>query len=162
MRSAVILAIDALGNTNQTFYNAAKIDYTIDELGNTNSFFYDARGNVVQTIGADGLTNRTVYNDDAKPIYTLDRNGITGTRTDYDAAGRVTNVVRLTNISITISAVADGIWSTSLEREGTSYSTNSTEYFSNGWVKSRTDPRGQKTSYTYWDDGQTKTVTDAL
>jgi RHS repeat-associated protein len=159
----VILAIDALGNTNQTFYNAAgKVDYTIDKLGNTNRFFYDVRGNTVQTIGADGLTNRNVYNDDAKPIYTMDRNGITGTRTDYDAAGRVTNVVRLTNISITISAVSDGVWSSNLGSAGTPYSTNSTEYFSNGWVKSRTGPDGQKTSYTYWDDGQTKTVTDAL
>jgi YD repeat-containing protein len=151
------------GNASQTFYNAArKIDYTIDKLGNTNSFPYNARGNVVQTIGPDGLFTRTVYNEDAKPIYTSDRNGITGTRTDYDAAGRVTNVVRLTNISITISAVGDGIWATAVVSNGVPYSTNSTEYFSNAWVKSRTGPDGYKTSYAYWDDGQVKTDPDWL
>src|SRR5262249_54630307 len=125
-------------------------------------FYYDARGNLVQTVGADGLSTATVYNDDGKPIYTTDRNGITGTLTEYDGASRVTNTVRLTNIVINVNAVSDGVWSSSLGNAGTGYSTNSTEYFLNGWVKSRTGPDQRKTSYTYYDDGQTRTVTDAL
>ena len=159
----VVRTFDALGNTNQTFYNAlGKVDYTIDQRGNTNSFLYDAPGNVIQTIGPDGLVTRTVFNADGKPIYTADCNGITGTRTDYDAAGRVTNTIRLTNVSITISPVSDGIWTTITNSAGTPYSTNSTEYYANGWVKSRTGPDRKTTSYTYYDDGQTATVTDAL
>jgi len=111
----VIRTIDALGNTNQTFYTPlGKVDYTIDKLGNTNRFFYDARGNLVQSIGPDGLSTKTVYDEAGKPIYTTDRNGISGTRTDYDAASRVTNTVRLTNITITVSAVSEGVWSNSV------------------------------------------------
>jgi YD repeat-containing protein len=34
--------------------------------------------------------------------------------------------------------------------------------YDNGWVKSRTGPDGQTTSYDYWPDGQVKHVTDAL
>ena len=81
-----------------------------DRLGNTNSFCYDTRGNVVQTTGPDGLSTRTVFDGDGKAVYVSDRNGITGTRTDYDLAGRITNTVRLTNISITISAGATVRW----------------------------------------------------
>ncbi len=158
-----IRTVDALGNTSQTFYNPlGKVDHSIDKLGNTTSLFYDSRGNLVQTIGADGLSTATVYNEDGKPIYTTDRNGISGTLTEYDGAGRVTNTVRLTNIVIAVTAISDGVWSSSVANAGGGYSTNSTEYFLNGWVKSRTGPDGKKTSYTYYDEGQTRTVTDAL
>jgi RHS repeat-associated protein len=159
----VARSIDAFGKTNQTFYNAlGKVDYTIDRLGNTNSFFYDARGNTVQTIGPDHLATKTVFDEEGRPIFVSDRNGITGTRTDYDAAGRVTNSVRLTNMVINVTQVSDGIWASAVASNGVPCSTNSTDYFDNGWVKSRTDPEGHKTSYTYYDDGQTATVTDAL
>jgi YD repeat-containing protein len=57
----VVRTIDALGNSNQTFYTPlGKVDYTIDKLGNTNRLFYDARGNLVQSIGPDGLATQTV------------------------------------------------------------------------------------------------------
>jgi RHS repeat-associated protein len=159
----VTLTVDVLGNTNRTFYTSlGKVDYTVDKLGNTNRYFYDARGNVIQNTGPDNLSVRSVYNEDGKPVYTSDRNGITGARMDYDLAGRVTNTVRLTNITITISAIGDGVWSSSLASAGTPYSTNSTKYLENGWVEWRKGPDGQKTSYTYYDDGQIKTVTDTL
>jgi hypothetical protein len=85
-----------------------------------------------------------VCNQDGKPLYTTDRNGTSGALTEYDAAGRVMNRVRLTNLTIVVAAVADGVWSSSLGSAGVGYSTNSTEYLANGWVKSRTGPDGQK------------------
>lgn len=163
-QNRVIMTIDANGNTNQTFYDLnGKVSYTIDQLGNTNSFLYDARGNQIQAISALGTTTYTVYDLDSRPILTTDPNGITGTWSQYDAAGRVTNVVRLENVQVNIlpDANAPGQFTTEINSWGTGLSTNSTTYFANGWVKSRTSPDGT-TTYAYYANGQTETVTDPL
>lgn len=155
----VMASVDALGNTNRTFYNAlGKVDYTVDKLGNTNSFLYDPRGNLIRTIDALGLTNYTVYDDAGRAYFTLDRNGVTGTHTYFDAAGRATNVVRVTNAVVTIQAGPISV----LTSGGTPISTNATEYFPSGWVKKRVGPDNQPTTYAYWPDGQTMYVTNAL
>jgi len=154
-----VRTIDGLGNTNQTFYNAlGKVDHTIDKFGNTNSFLYDPRGNLIQTTHADGLVTHTVYDDNGRAFLTTERNGIIGTRSYYDSAGRVTNTVRLTNVVVTIEAGPRSV----ISNAGTGISTNSTEYFPSGWVKSRTGPDNQKTTYAYWPDGQLMYVTNAL
>jgi YD repeat-containing protein len=102
-QNRVIQTVEALGNTNRTFYNTlGKVDYTIDAFGNTNSFLYDALGNLIQTTYPNGTFTRTVYDSAGRTYLTTDRNGITGTRTDYDAAGRATNTVRLTNVVVNI------------------------------------------------------------
>jgi RHS repeat-associated protein len=158
----VTQTVDGNDNPSRTFYTAGgKVDYTIDKFGNTNSFLYDERGNMVQTTFPDGTVTRTVYNEDAKPYLTTDRNGVTSTRTDFDALGRATNVVRLTNVVINLQPVGNGMWSSGVGNDGVPISSNLTEYYDNGWVKSRTGPDGKTTSYDYWPDGQLMTVTDA-
>jgi len=161
----VTRTIDADGNTNRTFYNAmSKVDYSIDKFGNTNSFLYDARGNVIQSTYADGNFTRTVYDENARPYFTTDRSQTNGVRTYYDAIGRVTNSVRLTGVRIDIENDPNnsGQQRSVIGLGGTALSSNLTEYFANGWVKSRTSPDGKKTSYEYWPDGRMKTVTDPL
>ncbi len=116
-----------------------------------------------QTISALGTTNYTVYDADSRPILTTDPNGITGTLTEYDAVGRMTNVIRYENVHVNVvpDPSAPGQWTTSIASYGTALSTNSTCYFANGWVKSRTSPDGT-TTYSYYANGQTESVTDPL
>ncbi len=152
-------AIDPLGNTNSTYYNAfGKVDHSVDKFGNTNSFLYDTRGNLIRTTHADGLVTYTVYDDAGRAFFTTDRNGITATHTYFDAAGRATNVVRVTNAVVTMDAGPRTV----LTFGGYPISTNSTEYFDNGWVKKRVGPDGQPTTYAYWPDGQTMYVTNVF
>jgi RHS repeat-associated protein len=160
-----IRTIDGDGNTNQTFYNGAgKVDFSIDKFGNTNSFLYNARGNVIRTIGPDGLAALTVYNDDANPILTTDWNQITGTRTDYDPLGRVTNTVRLMNVEVDLAPDTNnpGFYITKVASPGTPFATNSTVYDAAGRIFSRTGPDRKTTTYDYYSDGQLKSVTDPL
>jgi RHS repeat-associated protein len=159
----VTQTIDADGNTNNTFYNGlGKVDYTIDRFGNTNSFIYDARGNLIQTTYPDGLVTHTVFDAAGRPYLTTDRNGVTGTLTDYDALGRATNVYRLTNVVVSLQTAGSGLWTTVTNAGWVVVSTNSTEYLLNGWVKSRTGPDRKTTTYAYWPDGQIMYVTNAL
>jgi RHS repeat-associated protein len=160
----VTMTIDAHGNTNQTFYTpGGKVDYTIDQFGNTNSFLYDARGNLIQSISPFG-TNHTFFDDNARPVLATDRNGISGTLTQYDPVGRVTSTIRATNVVVNIVADPNnpGQFMSAIGSAGVPCSTNFTAYYDNGWVQSRTGPDGQTTSYQYWADGQTMTVTDPL
>src|SRR5207253_2113573 len=59
-------------------------------------------------------------------------------------------------------AASPGPWESVISSNGVPFSTNSTEFFASGAVKSRTNPEGKRTSYPYWPDGQLMTVTDAL
>ena len=164
-QNRAVQTIDADGNSTRTFYNAlGKVDYTIDKFGNTNSFLYDARGNVIQTIYPNGTLTRTVYDDDGKPILTTDPNQITGTYTMYDALGRATNTIRYANVQVNLASdtISTGQVTTVIGSLGTPLSTNSTTYFANGWVQSRTGADGQTTTYDYWPDGQTMHAMDAL
>jgi RHS repeat-associated protein len=164
-QSRVIMTIDNEGNTNQTFYtDDGKVSYNIDKFGNTNSFIYDAAGNLIQTVFPTGTFNRAVYDGDGRRIMATDQNGISGTFTFYDAIGRVTNTIRATNVVINLQPDPNnpGQMISVVGSTGVPISTNSTSYYDNGWVKSRTDAAGQTTSYTYWPDGQTETVTDPL
>lgn len=160
-QNRVIQTIDALGNTNRTFYNTlGKVDYTIDKFWNTNSFLYDGLGNLIQTTYPNNTSTRTYYDAAGRATLTSDRNGVTGTRTDYDAAGRATNTVRLTNVLISIvysGSVAQSVVSSA----GAPISTNSTIYDPAGRVTSRTSPDGTN-SYDYYPDGQLMHVVDAL
>lgn len=164
----VTMAIDAYGNTNATFYNAiGKVDYSVSFYSSTNSItnsiIYNARGNVIQTVSPFGV-NSTVYDDNARPILTADRNGISGTLTEYDAVGRVMRTLRATNVVVNIVSDPNnpGQLMSVIGSAGVPYSTNSMEYFDNGCLKSSTGPDGQKTTYQYTANGQNQSVTDPL
>lgn len=160
----VVRTVDAFGNQTRKIYNdLGKPSLIIDQYGNTNSFLYDARGNFIQTISPFG-TNCTFYDDNARPILVTDHNGISGTFTQYDPVGRVTSTIRATNVVVNIVADPNnpGQFMSVIGSAGTPYSTNSTVYYDNGWVKSRTGPDGKTTTYDYWPDGRTMTVTDPL
>jgi RHS repeat-associated protein len=160
----VVKRIDALGNTNLTFYTAnGAVDYTVDKFGNTNSFLYDAQGRTIQATYPNGTFTRVVYDNLGRAYLTTDRNGITGTITDFDADGRATNTVRLANVTINI--VVDpqnqGRYMSTPGLTGMPLSTNSTVYNAAGQVSSRTTPDGT-TSYDYYPNGQVMHVIDAL
>jgi RHS repeat-associated protein len=169
----VTASMDADSNWTYTVYNEiGKVASTTNKLGLATSFTYDARGNLIQTIYPDSTVTRTVYDDNGRAVVSTSRAAFTNTvpdsmtfaratRTDYNAVGRATNTVRLTNAEITINNNA-GVVSAVLSGAGSALSTSSTEYYDNGWVKSRTGPDNQKTSYEYYDDGQLKAVTDPL
>ena len=161
----VIRTIDSNQNITRTFYNSlGKVDFAIDKFGNTNRFSYDARGNLIESIDSQGLAVRTVFDEDGRPILTADRNQITGTRTYYDALGRVTNVVRLKDVKIELQNDPKnaGQLRSVIASAGTALSSKLTEYLANGWVKTQTGVDGKTTSYEYFPDGQLKKVTDAL
>jgi len=163
-QNRVTMSIDAYGDTNQNFYDLnSHVSYTIDKYGNTNSFLYDARGDLIVTSNAIGTVIYTVYDLAARPILTTDANGITGTRMEYDADGRVTNVIRLENVKVNLipDANVPGLLTTVVVCWGTGLSTNSTTYYANGLTQSLTTPDGT-TVYTYWPNGQTETVADPL
>jgi len=160
----VTMAIDPYGNTSQSFYNLnGQVSYTVDKEGNTNSFLYDARGNLIAATNVTGTSIYMVYDLDSHPILTTDPNGITGTFTQYDADGRVTNVIRFQNVQVSLipDANAPGQMASTIVSLGTGLSTNSTTYYANGWIHTKTSPVGT-TTYTYWPNGQTETVTDPL
>jgi RHS repeat-associated protein len=157
--------VDAHGNEGRVHLNAiGSPEQTVDKYGNTNSYTYNARGHLIETRFWNGFFTRTVYDDNARPIITTDPNQITGARTEYDSAGRVTNVVKLMNVQVDLVAdpINSGHVRSVLSAVGTAIATNSTEYFPNGWVKSRTGTDRRKTSYEYWPSGQVKAVTDPL
>jgi YD repeat-containing protein len=163
-QNRVIMTIDQYGDTNQTFYDLnGKIVYTIDKFGNMNSFLYDARGNQIAATNVTGTVTYTVYDADSHPILTTDPNGVTGTLTEYDAVGRATNEIRLENVQVNLipDPSAPGQMTTVIAEQGTGLSTNSTTYFANGRVQSKTSPDGT-TTYAYYQDGQTESVTDPL
>src|SRR5205823_5520963 len=135
-----------------------------DKFGNTNRFLYDARGNLIQTMYRDGNFSRTVYDDNGRAVLATDRNQNTATRNEYDAVGRVTNVIRLLNARIDIVPDSDypGMVRSVIGALGTPFSTNSTEFYPGGLVKARTGPDRRTTTYVYWPDGKLMTVTDPL
>ena len=161
----VVRSTDPTGNETRTSHNPiGKAQFSVDRFGNTNQFLYDPRGNLIQATHPNGTFTRTVYDDNGRVILATDRNQITGTRTEYDAIGRVTNTVRLTGVSIDIVPDIDnpGQMRSVIGSAGTALSANATEYLANGWVKARINADGKKTTYEYWADGQVKSVTDPL
>jgi YD repeat-containing protein len=95
---------------------------------------------LIQATSPSGTFTRTVYDDNGRAVLSTDRNGVTGTRTEYDALGRMMNTVRLTGVSIDLveDTTNAGQTRSVIGSGGTPISTNSTEYLANGWVKSRT------------------------
>lgn len=163
-QNRVTQTVDELGNTSSIFYNSAgNVAYTIDKFGNTNSMLYDALGRLIQTTYPNNTFTRTAYDAAGRAYLTTDRNGTSpapGTMTLYDAQGRVTNLVRLTNVVVNI--VYNGSVAESMSNMATgAVSTNSTVYDAAGRVVSRTNPDGT-TSYDYYPDGQVMHVTDPL
>ena len=109
----VVSTLDPENNETQTVYNLiGKPIETTDKLGNTTRTTYDARGNVIETQFPDGTLTRTAYDANGRALVTTDRylpDGpapVNGSRTLYDAAGRVVRSERLGDVVIDI--VDDG------------------------------------------------------
>jgi RHS repeat-associated protein len=135
-RGNVTLKLDAEGAaTSYTYYpDSDRAKFETDHYGNTKSFAYDAKGNVtVETVGA------SLSDDPANPT-----TGYT-TRTTYDSHGSPLSMVDPDGRATTFSYDANG---------------NLLTYTAGADLSAPTV--GQKTSYTYYDDGSIDTITDAL
>ena len=79
---------------------------TTDRFGEVTETVYDARGQVVQTVDPLGRVSHTVYDDNGQAIRTDDAHlsggSAAGTRTYYDAAGRVVRTERHADVVITL------------------------------------------------------------
>ena len=85
-----VLAVDALNNTNRTFYNGiGKQAQTVEALNHTNKFFYDAAGLLTNTTFADGLFESYGYDAEGRKLTGTDR-GLHTTTYTYDNLGRLT------------------------------------------------------------------------
>lgn len=160
-QNRITQTVDAFGNTNSTFYDSAgRVAYTVDKFGNTNSFLYDALGDLIQTTYPNGTFVRTVYDAAGRAYLSTDRNGTSGTMTSYDAQGHATNVVRFTNVVVSIT-YNGSVAECTLNSATGPICTNSTVYDAAGRVLSKTSPDGT-TSYDYYPDGQLMHVIDPL
>jgi RHS repeat-associated protein len=84
---------DAEGNLIQYEYNAAnKQTLVIDALGRRTISRYDDNDRLIETVFADGLSNRFTYDANGKKTQSIDREGHI-TTFQYDAAGRSTALI---------------------------------------------------------------------
>src|ERR1041384_683436 len=117
-QNRLIKTTDPLNNSSTVTYNGiGKVDTTTDQLSRPTSYTYDGRGNLIQaTYPGDANTpvtiTRTVYDDNGRPVYTQDRHNrpatgtqsqANGTHTVYDGTGRVTEVHRVTGITVDLT-----------------------------------------------------------
>jgi RHS repeat-associated protein len=176
----LIETIDPAGERTRTVYNdVGKPTSTFDKLDRETRYIYDTHGNLVQTIyPADtsdvGVAERTVYDAQNRPFIKQERALISwddpygttagnGTRTVYDALGRVIRTERLSNlqVSVTKDELTDEI-TAQVMGQPTIVSSTSTIYDPAGRVLASFDARGYATFYGYDEAGRRTHVTNAL
>ena len=166
----VTAAIDAMNNTNFTFYNAiGKQSQIVDALHRTNSFYYNANGSLTNTTYADGLFESITYDDEGRQLTTTDRGSRTTSyindaighllrttypdnsyiSSTYDAAGQF--------ISSTINSPASGMIPTSVSITTAQYG-----YDALGRQIALTNALNQVTLFAYDANGNQTNVVDAL
>jgi RHS repeat-associated protein len=118
------LVAGATPYVTKTEYNAqGKVEKTHDALNRVTQYDYDIHGNLIQTrFPSDAQTpatvSRTVYDANNRPIFVQDRVAIgsdpyapteaSGTRTIYDAAGRVVRSERLWTFRVELQVELQG------------------------------------------------------
>src|SRR5262249_42640737 len=134
---------DELGNTTETRYDRlGRVFQSVDVHGNVSTDVFDARYQVGQSTGPDGLMTRTLHDATGRGSYMTDpfvpgqSAPVGGTHFLYDAAGRAKRTERVKGLVIDVAVAADGTGTASLLSAGTLVSASETEY----------DPAGRVTS----------------
>ena len=175
---------DAETQTNGVVFTAAgRQAQSVDYLGRTNGVKTDVRGNVVQTLYADGTVTRTVYDSLGRTQWTQDRTSVSGTdstgpgtETEYDAAGRVKRIKRWENVVLRLwedtqyrgyNVVNPQQWTMLLISRGIGgspqpVSVTRTDYDTGGRVLYSIDARGGITGYVYDAAGRRSVVRSYL
>ena len=165
----------------QQFNELSQLVVSTDRYGRETRYYYDQRGNLVQTLypsGPDAIggttpptLTRTVYDVNNRPIYQQSaqvgpagpnfHNTQTtsfGTRTIYDALGRVVRAEKRTGIQIRLKEVANvdsvvipNMYTSELDSEGSLVECTDTEYDSIGRVTRVTDTIGRFQKFVYQD-----------
>ena len=135
----VIKTIDPNGYQTTTAYNykVDKVSAETDKNGARTEYTYDDKGNLLETLFADGTSIINTYDAEGNKTSTTDRNGHT-TWFYYDG---LNHLIRA-------------------EYEDGSYS--EMEYDVDGRLIASVDERGNRTEFTYDDAGRRIAVTDAL
>ncbi len=187
-----------LWSTSTTYNDAGQVETSTDKFGTQTTYVYDDRGNLVETYtqakdasGTDVfVVTRTVYDDNGRAIYTTDPHeeaisggkpdpaAAHGTRTVYDAMGRVVLQERRKDLLLEIDTSGDCVVSDS-DNSSAIYFTQ-TEYNATGQVSEVTydnngdptdaddrhsveytyDTAGRQTKVTQDRDGDSSTTTD--
>jgi len=149
---------DAEGRvTSETNSLGNVIQYEYDRLGNMTALIekgvndrrteyrYDAKGQLEQTLYADGTSVRSIYDAASREIATIDQKGQT-THFVYDALDRLTETIYPDN---TPSDLSDN-------------PRTKTEYDKIGRIKASIDKRGNRIEYEYDRAGRPILIRDAL
>jgi RHS repeat-associated protein len=151
-----------ISTTSATINDNGRLATSTDENGLVSEYTYDNRGLVIQTRTqrADSSGNvtwycaRTVYDAGGRAIDSTDeyREGtmspVPGTRTTYDAMGRVVLTERLSSIDISLTGTGTSC-ATAVTSTGAVISSSGTTYDSLGRALTNTDTYGNQTLTTY-------------
>ena len=162
----IVKTVGPDGKENTTTYDEiGKPAVVVDRLGNATHHSYDSLGNEVETVYPDGVLVRTVYDEEGRPVITTDRHVpgslVNGTRSAYDALGRVVLSERLQNVTVGMSTQGPEVDSV-LISAGTVISSNVTVYDANGRVAETIGTDGHRTQFEYDVLGQQTAMIDAL
>jgi len=147
-----------------------RVKRTTDAHGNTTETLYDVRGQAVQTLsrhpdGSVDTTTRTVYDAQGRAVWQLeaytpdtpvaDRRG---SRTFYDADGRVVRSEQRGGLDIALQTGSDGELRAVAATPGGVLSWSETDYDALGQVRQTRTSAGLRTDYEYDAVGRQKAV----
>lgn len=160
----IIRTVDPDGNEITTLYNAIGKALRITDIrSNSVVNVYDARGNLIETTHADGTVTRTVYDGNGRAVVVTDRylpgSPAHGTRTTYDAVGRIIRTERLANVVVDIVNQGAGLKS-QIAGIGALIFFTENIYDPAGRVIESIDAEGRSTRYEYDTAGQHDDLTD--
>ena len=166
----VIRETDRLGNQRTTTYDAAgKALERRDQSGNLTTYTYDPLGHLLETKFPDDTVIRTVYDESGRACVTVDRHvpgtPANGSRSIYDAAGRVVRTERLAHVAIniqTITNTAGTVAHSHFAGAGEVLSFQAILYDAAGRVLAQTNAASQVTRYEYDQAGRKTAAIDAL
>jgi RHS repeat-associated protein len=139
---------DALGNITEYEYDKLGNMTAVIEKGTSDrrtEYRYDAKGQLEETVYADGTSARSVYDAAGREIATIDEKGQT-THFIYDALGRL----------------VETIYPDSTPNDLSDNPRTKTEYDKAGRTKAYIDERGNRTEYEYDKADRRTLVRDAL
>ncbi|WP_049722685.1 choice-of-anchor A family protein [Gilvimarinus polysaccharolyticus] len=161
----LIKTTDPLNNVSETEYDAAGLEVArIDALGRRTEFVYSDRGDLLQTLYADGTSEQSAYDAEGQRTQSTDRMGRT-TQYEYDAIGQLVKTVYPDDTADTSD---NPTTRTSYDRNGRvqneynerNHRQINFNYDYAGRVKYQIDPYSRYTHFTYNQKGWRTSVKD--
>jgi len=179
----VVKQVDGMGTERRMSYTLEGVTTLVDALGNTSVLEHNDKGQLVAERDPEGGVTRTLYDENANPVTSIDANGNKSSST-FDDFGRVLSFTNAIGESTTytyttrgdltsITGVApNGETATTLfvlNDDGRAVETHLPDgsvtrasYDEHGDVTAITDANGNTTSFGYDARGNTTTETDPL